>query len=209
MQSTQLNSLINAYKVVVYYATIPQDDFVLDLPTAQRNDEIATCLDKQTQRQKYFVWKLLLDAIGQNYGTDPVFAKQPTGKWTCNLCEFSLSHSANVVAVALASCNTGVDVQGVALPKNDRLLQRIFSSSEMQRYIQLDNASQQALYFTQVWTQKESIFKSLNKSEFLPTNPQNYTQHTVSQVVELDGKQYIITVACSKDKEVCFVKVQM
>ena len=196
-------------EVKVYYATIPNTSFTLDLPTEQRNQEIATCSNLDVQKDKYFVWKLLMLAVRQNYGEGASFTKQSTGKWTSDLCCFSLSHGDGVVAVSVSKADTGVDVQRVALPQNDRVVDRVFSQQEATVYHQMQDDQQKALYFTQKWTEKESIFKYLNQPDFLASNPAEYTQHVVSQVVDVNGAQYALTVACNPLQRVSFIKIDL
>ena len=208
-QKQNCNNQINKNQVVVYYATMPSTSFALDLPTKQRNDEIANCTNLQTKRQKYFVWKLLLQAVESNFGTGACFIKQSNGKWGCNLCCFSLSHSNDVVAVAVSSRNVGVDVQRVALPKKLSVVDRVFSKQQAKDFYAIDSNEEKALYFTQVWTQKESIFKLLDANAFLPTHPQTYTQPSQSKVVQIGNDHYVITVALVDQLQVEFKQVEL
>lgn len=203
------NGAASTCKVNVYYAAIPTVDFALDLPTTQRNEEIASCGSQEVRREKYFAWRLLLHAIGKHYGDGAIFVKQATGKWHCNLCCFSLSHGEGVVAVSVSDEQTGVDVQRVALPHNDRVLERVFSPNEATVYHQLETNKQKALYFTQKWTEKESIFKSLNQNGFLASKPAEYTHHAESKVVNIGGEAYVVSVACNALQEVIFTKVDL
>ena len=196
-------------EVNVYYAAIPSRPFDLDLPTPQRNHQIAACTNSDVQREKYFVWKLLLAAVSKHFGDGATFVLQPTGKWTCNLCCCSLSHGDGVVAVSVSRAETGVDVQKVALPKNEKVVERVFSASEVAEYVSKETSEQKALYFAQKWTQKESTFKYLNQSDFLASNPSSYTQHTVSQTVEVDGNKHVISVACNPMQRVNFIKTDL
>ena len=196
-------------EVNVYYATIPSTAFDLDLPTEQRNQEISSCRSADVQREKYFAWKLLLQAISRHYGRGATFVKGDTGKWHCDLCCFSLSHGDGVIAVSVSKAETGVDVQRVALPKTDKVLERVFSQNEVASYRQLQNDEEKALYFTQKWTEKESIFKSLNQRDFLASKPASYTQHTVGKIVDINGKQYALSVACNPLQRVSFTKIDM
>ena len=196
-------------QVVVYYASIPSGDYQLDLPTCERNEEILACTNEQTKREKYFAWKLLLDAIEQNFGKNAKFERQPTGKWTCDLCHFSISHSDGVVAVAIAQSCVGVDVQKVALPNTYKVVERVFSQQEREIYHKIDDIVEKACYFTRVWTQKESTFKMLDLDNFLQSKPQNYTQFTMEKHVNLQNKDYYVAVACQPICNIKFVKTHV
>ncbi|MBO5867198.1 MAG: 4'-phosphopantetheinyl transferase superfamily protein, partial [Clostridia bacterium] len=163
----------------------------------------------QTKREKYFAWKLLLGAIEQIFGTNAQFVRQPTGKWTCNLCHFSISHSNGVVAVAVSNNNVGVDVQRLTLPTNDKVVERIFSQKQADEYHNIVDKLQKSHYFTRVWTQKESIFKLLNQQQFLTTKPQNYNHFTVERLLTLQEKGYYLTVACEKTDSVKYVEITL
>ena len=199
----------NLPQVVVYYAVIPTSDYQLDLPTCERNEEILACNNEQTKREKYFAWKLLLDAIEQNFGKNAKFERQSTGKWTCDLCHFSISHSDSVVAVAVANYSVGVDIQRLTLPTNDKVVERVFSPQQAEEYHQIVDKEQRAHYFTRVWAQKESIFKMLNLDNFLQSKPQNYDQFALQKLVKVEEKSYYVAVACQSNCIVKLHKIQL
>ena len=70
---------------------------------AQRQARIDAAETETGRRQRYFVWKLLELALERSIGTAQVaFFQEESGKWGCDRCHFSLSHSENAVAVAVS-----------------------------------------------------------------------------------------------------------
>lgn len=95
-------------------------------------------------------WPFLKDSLqfclGQN--GKPYLADHPS-------CHFSISHSANVVAVAVAENPIGIDVEktGRAL---DSLAKRYYTPKE-QDYIQNSDNPRESFY--EIWTRKEAFIK--------------------------------------------------
>ena len=80
--------------IAIYFAHIP---FICDgyVPEV-RKKEIESCSNFKVKQEKFYIWKLLETAIKECYDVDPkevVFKKQDNGKWVCDRCFFSLSHS--------------------------------------------------------------------------------------------------------------------
>ena len=205
---TQLQKNRGKNQVTVYYATIPYELPAQPLPTKERNDEINHCNNYQTKKEKYFVWKLLLQAIDDMFGKTANFVRQSTGKWTCDLCCFSLSHGNDVVAVAVSDLPVGVDVQQVTLP-SAKVLKKVLSNSEITLLNALDD-SQKPLYFTQKWAEKESLFKQSNQSNFLLSNPPNLTGFTTQKLLKNNGvATHVLCVAHETDQVVFFAEKQL
>jgi len=77
---------------------------------------------------------------------------------------FNISHSGCYIACAVAPVPVGIDVQMIALPKND-VAGRYFTTREQQYIAQGDNF---ALRFCRVWTMKESYLKRTGQGLSIP-----------------------------------------
>ena len=86
----------------------------------------------------------------------------------CDSFDFSISHSCGVVAVAISESTVGIDVEQVKNPSSDRFADRMLSASELFEYNKTDE-SKKARYLIGKWSEKEAIFKSKNKSAFIPS----------------------------------------
>ncbi len=78
------------------------------------------------------------------------------GKPLCDGVNFSVSHSGQIVAIAVGDCAVGLDVEQI--PSQDRLkiADRFYHPNE-RTYVQ--NASDQPLAFCEIWTRKEAVLK--------------------------------------------------
>ena len=184
----------------VYIATIPNDEPISSLLPSERAREIEECTSETVKREKYFAWKLLSHAVKDRLGKDLLNlspTKNGNGKWTADGIEFSLSHSNGVVCVAISLAPVGVDIQPIAPPKTDTTALKILNESEKAEYARL-TADEKAEYFTIKWTERESIFKSLNRPAFFPTLPELFDKQTTTRILSISGKRYALSVASNQ-----------
>lgn len=85
----------------------------------------------------------------------PEFADYP------NL-HFSISHSGTLVACAIGDVPLGVDVQTLVTPR-DGLVNYTMNEDEKSRLSSLTTDEEKSLYFTQLWTLKESYSKATGR----------------------------------------------
>ncbi|MCH5156703.1 MAG: 4'-phosphopantetheinyl transferase superfamily protein [Clostridiales bacterium] len=197
--STNSEKLNNT--VTVYIATFADDVVVKKVAPTLRNDYLERYSDRLTQQQSYCVWMLLDCALRDcyGYGVEQLDCTvSDNGKWSCsNGVFFSLSHCNNVVAVALSSNAVGVDIEAVVNFRryiDDKcFVQRVLTDSEQ---LKLHSAPvDKAESLATMWTQKESIFKMGNSATFVPKSIDTTTQTSYSQLVTVNGEQYVLSVA--------------
>ncbi|MBR6773356.1 MAG: alpha/beta hydrolase [Clostridia bacterium] len=194
MEKKTKKSLYNT-TVDVFVAPIPDGEIGVVFPPL-RNEEICACKNKKVKRQKYFVWKLLEYAIENSLGLkmdELTFDKTSSGKWVTNACEISLTHSDEVVAVALSINPVGIDIEGVR-PIRSSLAKKTLCEREYQQFCALDKENQSD-YFIKKWTQKESLFKQSYLDNFVPKNILADESKVYSQKTIIDGKEYYLSVA--------------
>ena len=177
--------------VKVYYSKIPTGEMKLDVYPKERADEINSVRNDRLKKEKYYAWKLLERAFTECgfVFSDLEFTKNENGKWVCDRCHFSLSHTDGMVAVALSDLTVGVDVEKVS-DRAKKVAKKVFSADELS-----GSSDDEILYTTKLWTIKESIFKTLDERIF---SPQNITisEHEV-RTIEIDcgGEKYVVSVA--------------
>lgn len=179
----------------VYVAPIPEAcDFEAIVPKARR-EEIAGCSNESVKRRKYAVWKLLEYGLKRTFGHaigNLEFTLSANGKWQCNACEFSLSHSGNVVAVALSRKPVGVDIEGVHAVKAE-LAKKILTDDEFADYSAL--AENREEYLSRKWTEKESLFKRAGGKAFHPSKIAVLGQSLKTERIAAADGEYFLTVA--------------
>lgn len=174
---------------------------------AERREEIDACADEKVRNQKYYAFKLLELAISAVYGKrmrDCNFSKDKFGKWTCDICQFSISHSNDIVAVALSDMPVGVDFEPIDLARFDaRLQQRIFTKNEQTLAWDMPEA-QRAEYANKLWTVKEAVFKRQGGNAFVANQVETDCEKYKTAILNDDSKHYYISVASTLDATVDF-----
>lgn len=133
----------------------------------KRLEEIKKCRNEKIQNQKFYVWKLLEFALQNSLSLDVknlFFSKKDNGKWTLNECYFSLSHSGNLVAVAVSDMPVGIDIQkNESIKITPKLLDLVLSKEEILKYPHITNEQ-----LLEMWSIKECAFKMSEEKTFIP-----------------------------------------
>ena len=184
--------------VHVYVARVPFEAESGEIFPREREKEIASCSNEQVRRAKFYVWKLLESALMRSFGLkikNIPFTKTANGKWECPECFFSLSHSGELVAVALSRKAVGVDVE---LKDEDRftdaLAQKICTERERTALIELSQ-SERFQAVNVLWTKKEALFKRSGEGGFTPRNLETSDAKFAVREIADGDQRYILTVS--------------
>ena len=145
----------------VYIAKMPFPHDGSILPA--RQEEINQCSNLQVREEKFYSWKLLEMAIKEKLGLDPrkvKFTRRDNGKWTCDKCHFSISHSHDIILVAISNKPVGVDIECL-LDNRDYL-------SLKEKTLRKDEPCDDAMTFLRYWTKKEAYFKYSDLDKYVP-----------------------------------------
>lgn len=160
----------------------------LDNLVEDRKLYVKSIRNKKRKDQSLVVWKLLEYAINNAFGSVNVQFFNDNGKWVDKngKIKFSLSHSNNLVAVAVSDDEIGVDVEMVS----DKILKlkSKFNLSKTEQNIEE--------YLTIKWTEKESLYKANNMGDF------------ITKAVLDKHNKYFISVCC-KEKKCDFINVNL
>ena len=146
-----------------------------------RKDYVNAITDPERKRQSAYVWMLLIKAL-TDIKVDGNFSVDSKGRWRIieGGAKFSLTHSGNIVAVAVGNSEfLGVDVE-----KCDEKVLKLQSRLGDYKTSNMSNIE----YLTREWTKKESAFKAGKKCEF-------YSRKVFDKI----GNEYFLTL-CTKDK---------
>lgn len=165
---------------------------------ATRREEIDNCKDEGVRQRKYYSFKLLELALNVVYSRlmrDVKFQRNASGKWTCDVCEFSISHCNDVVVVAVSDKPVGVDIETIDHARFDeRLQQRIMCKNEQALAWQM-SVEERAQYANKLWTAKEALFKLVGGDTLVP-NSIDTTQSSYETAIVNDGfKRYYLSTA--------------
>ena len=116
------------------------------------------------------------------------FTKTEKGKWLCDKCYFSISHSHDLVVVAISKKPIGVDCELLEKPK-DGVIERVLTTRE-KKNLSSDGDFKKLLT---VWSKKESIFKKCGEGSFYPSKIDTTKYQLAEKTVAVNDKEYIVT----------------
>lgn len=174
--------------VRVYYAFLPDDFVAGDIKVMPREWQkyLLSINDEKRRAQSFFARKLLLRALSDSGVKVREFCEEKNGKWLIKeSCggkpDFSLSHSYNLV-VAATSFRGKIGVDGELV--SDKILK---IKSKLTDNIEETSAEN----LTELWTVRESVFKSGVKTSF------------IKKTTVCDGeKKFVVCVAGENEKEI-------
>ncbi len=192
--------------VFVYLAPLPGNAPVAPVYPLLRWQQISECKSERVRKEKHSVWKLLEYAIRDRYGKElnELQFTYTDGKWDCDLCRFSLSHSHGALCVAVSDSPVGVDLEKITQP-SDALSKKILSAEELERYHGMPK-SEKSNFFTRIWTRKESLFKRVGGKGFFTAEANGYSQE---ERVCLNGEEYVLSVATESTATVQIQRVTL
>ncbi len=182
----------------VYISKIPTDIEITDLYPPQRNGEIQKCKSPRVRAEKYYVWRILEKAITEalNIPIEEVsFTKTENGKWIADKLCFSISHTYDAVAVAISDNNIGVDIE--ALSRYKKRIAPLTLTEKETVPLKYMSEDMRAEYVMTKWTQKESIFKTLNEKAFLPNTVETSAYPVKTEKIDLADTTYLLSVCQS------------
>ena len=197
MWENSINTYPNNEAIVdVYLAKIPISDNFSAVFPPDRQNEIESITSEKVKREKYYAWKLLEYGLLNTFNkkiTDINFEKQTTGKWSCNACEFSISHSNNVVCVAISKSPVGVDIEKIQ-PTPIDISKEILSKEELNDYNAL-NSDKKTSFIISAWTKKESLFKQKNVKRLSREEFRNLTGIVSKKTIYIGNDIYSLSIA--------------
>ena len=183
--------------VDVYVANIPDREIEEPLSCSLRQKEIEAISNISVKREKYFVWQLLAYGIERSFGfkiADLEFKKGQNGVYCCDKVHFSLSHSKNILAVAVSRGDVGVDIELFDSRCNSNMAERVMNEDEYAVYEGLSESEKQN-HFIKLWTAKEALFKKSHGNSFNPADWDTNTDKCRSFEKNLNGVDYSLSVA--------------
>ncbi len=181
-----------SYSVGVYLKKFP---FITDkrkFHPLSRAEEIEKYQDEQARAQSFYAWKLLEHALQDFFGIsiyDLDFTKNEYGKWLCDKVYFSISHSQNIVAVAVSSQPIGVDIEKINTLR--------FSADKMANILtDEERASLQinAQTLNELWAIKEAIFKKIGVGAFVPSKTNTVNVEHSTKKIKVNDVEYFLSV---------------
>ena len=192
----------DAIGTLVLYAPSGNVDLSAPVYPKERKDEILSCRSESVKREKLAVWKLLEKATREHLKLDFAnlkFTKTQSGKWICPEFCFSLSHSGDMVAVAVSLRPVGVDVQKYRTVR-EGLERRILTESELGELEECPPSLREDLILS-LWTSKESLFKRDGGECLSPRQRETQGEHVSLKRFEYGKDKYVLAVATEDGEE--------
>lgn len=182
----------------VYFSKITNATEKIAYPI-ERQAEIDGAQSQKVKNEKYSSWKLLEYGVKDVYNKDLSqfsFKKLQSGKWVSDGFYFSISHSKNLVCVAISDKPIGVDIENLeefekkVANKKDVLWKKIACEKE---YEIIKNPSIGRL--TAFWTKKESIYKCQNEDlSFIPSAIDSNFYSVLCKEFKFGGERYVVSI---------------
>ena len=191
--------------VDVYVGVIPKKVKISSVYPKERAKEIKSCSNERVRTEKYCAWHLLEYALHRTFGVkikDLDIVKKENGKWECKTHCFSISHTYGAVAVCVSRAPVGVDIELLS-DKLNNVAPKILTEKESAEFALLEDAEKLA-YLGEKWTQKESIFKSLDKDAFVPGKIETSEHKTYVKSMEMGEGKFALSVATETPERVRF-----
>jgi len=183
----------NFPQVDVYVKSYPFDVKSDKIYPVERKEEIESCGSGRVRQEKYYAWKLLESAVQKSFNKklDKLKFSKINSKWVCDGCEFSISHTDNLVAVVVSKTPVGIDVENVDLERFKKFPKdKILTKEEIENNLSVDDN-----FLNSIWTAKEAIFKKQAGKYFNPAKVNTLNQKYVTKKIISDNKEYYLTIA--------------
>lgn len=183
-------------KCDIYFSKIPTDLAMTELFPAERQRELEGVTNQRLREEKYWSWKTLEYALYRSFGykfDELAFSKSKSGKWLCDKCCFSISHSAGYVAVAVSGAPIGIDLEEVSSFCEKCENAQFFDGMIKHSIGKKDSVPATPSDLLKLWTQKESVFKREPARRFVPKK------------TEITGDVATLEFAYDEDKLVCSI----
>ncbi|MBQ7907509.1 MAG: lecithin retinol acyltransferase family protein [Clostridia bacterium] len=193
--SSQLDALrkdiqMGLAHIDVYVSDIQRFKHYNKLPKFAK-EEIKRLKNPASIEQKKCAYGLLNYALQKSFDIKPkisLVTKDKRGKPTLKGCFFSISHTSNLVAVAVSRRDVGVDIEEI---KEHAAL-----SPERNHVLSESETAESFVDVLSLWTKKEAIFKLDNSlTGFIPGKIDTNLYPTKTIKVLFEGKEYFLSVA--------------
>lgn len=171
----------------------------------ERQKEIDSCSNPKVRSEKFYAWKLLEKALIHSLGLkleNLGVTRNKNGKWGCSSCYFSISHSGDLVAVAVSRKPVGVDIEKRDETRfTDALEDKIVSKREAAA---LQRLEERGTALNALWTKKEAIFKLDGEKSFQPKQIETSKYTSTTKSIQCGEERYLITVASDDAEQAVF-----
>ena len=182
---------------------MPERDIDGEIFPEERAREVLAKRHSLAGRESFFVWRLLELAVMQTFGQtlEEAGLVKSAGRWSARDFDISISHGGGALAVAISHSPVGVDVEPRIGDDCERIARRFFNAEELSEYLASEKSRRRDA-FLRIWTAKEAIFKSRAEAAFAPSEVDSHSQSVYTDIIELCGAEYVISVATEQEVKI-------
>ena len=200
-----MDSKDTAVHTDLYIAELPMGE-IGRVECEERQAQIDNSGSERVKRERYFAWRLLEHAVMHSKGKS-LAEMQPklsqNGKWESPYIHLSITHSKDLVAVALSNAPVGIDLEPIGSPRPERFAERVLSDEEMAEYRSTEEGDRLPLIYRK-WTEKESLFKKEGGTAFIPKQIDTTKGGVISYELEMNGDIYFLSLATDNLEDIGF-----
>jgi len=200
----QENNLID-----VYFSLIPKSCEIKTVFPKERDEEIQSVNNAEVKKEKYCVWRLLEYALLKSLGIKLCEAglfKDKSGKWHSSECEFSITHSGSLAAVAISHAPVGIDVEPKDKAVSEGFAKRFLTPDELSLYSSVPSSEKNEFLLTR-WCIKEAVFKKSGGEVFAPSSVSTVNVKASVKRVCVENKEYVLALSGDGESRVSFYEV--
>lgn len=160
-------------------------------------DQVNKYKEEDQRKRSFFSWYLLyLKLVERKLNVFNLKVEfNENGKPLIEEINFNISHSYNLVAVAISSHEVGIDLELVEEKDNEKIAKKIMNEEEYQKYLKNKE------YFYKVWTKKEAYLKRKGLALDFALNKDQKIEDVVSYYIQdEDDHYYYLSVSPSSSK---------
>ncbi len=160
-------------------------------------DQVNKYKEDNQRRRSFFSWYLLyLKLVERKINVSNLKVEfNENGKPLIEGINFNISHSHNLVAVAISSHEVGIDLELVEEKDNEKIAKKIMNEEEYQKYLKNKE------YFYKVWTKKEAYLKRKGLALDFALNKDYKIDDVVSYYIQdEDDNNYYLSVSPSSSR---------
>lgn len=162
-------------------------------------------------RQKKAAYSLLCEVLTELSGIEGVgehIVKNAAGKpelfYDGSALKFSISHSHDLVAVAVSDSDVGVDIEKIREVASQPLLEKICNNDEKKEILKFsaESCGDITQDIIKTWSKKEALYKTgLFGDKFLPQqiDTVKLQDRTFTKELEFNEEKYVLSVAFNED----------
>lgn len=188
--------------IKIYYSDITnRKDIELSEVPKNVRDFLYNYKEKKSKKLSMYSWLFLMQILYKNYGIkleEKKIIKNQYGKPYMDGIYFNISHSNNMIAIAISDKEVGIDIESESNLKKHLDSEYYLGWLNKEEIDEFNKTYNKLNYLTRVWTKKEAILKSKGKGINNYIELKNVEGNvSVYEIKDKKNEKYLISVTNS------------